>query len=142
MASIENSSNGETPLVIRKPVYESLPYLYLAVGVVAVLVLHHPLAYLCGALLYAAGAAIWVMRSAYRRRNHNRVPVGARRSLQVPEQLYEYLPFIYIAIGVAILVAIDSPLRFLPGLLFCLAGGLVWMIRAIYRSKLVYDSLG
>ena len=52
-----------------------------------------------------------------------------------PELLYEYLPFLYIAIGVLAIVLFEPMIGDIAGMVFILAGSLVWLIRAIYRSQ-------
>ena len=128
-------------MVIHKPVYEVLPYAYIVIGILVVMALDSPLTYLSGALFYAAGAAVWVMRSAYRRKNSNKEVTNRRGRVLFPEKVYEYLPFFYIAAGVILVVTFNTWLAYLPGGILCMAGVLVWMIRAIYRSQAVYESV-
>jgi hypothetical protein len=131
---------------IHKLIYESLPYCYVAAGIAIYVIgfafpgvsvdafFKSPLSYLLAALLYAAGARVWVARSAYRRKN-SRLRVENRKGLfQFPEGLYEYLPFIYLALGLMFISQVPGVYGGITGSVLCLAGVLVWMIRAIYRS--------
>lgn len=120
---------------MHKSLYEALPYLYIAISIIIFMLLGGPLIYFSAAALYCAGALVWVTRSAYRRKNSRHCIENRKERLRFPERLYEFLPFIYLAIGVVILVAIPGWLGLVPGGLFCLAGILVWLIRAIYRSQ-------
>ncbi len=129
-------------MVVQKPVYEALPYAYIAIGVLVVLVLDSPLTYFSGMLFYVAGAVVWVMRSAYRRKNSKQQIANRRGRFVFPELVYEYLPFIYIGLGVLLLVFFNVPLAFIPAGIFCMAGALVWIIRAIYRSQLNFELTG
>ncbi len=47
--------------------YERLPYLYVAAGVLALATLQHRMGILSGGLLIFAGAYVWFMRRASRR---------------------------------------------------------------------------
>ncbi len=128
-------------MVIRKPVYEALPYVYILIGVAVIMVLQSPLTFLSGALFYAAGSAVWVMRSDYRRKNSDKKVSNRKGRVLFPEKVYEYLPFLYIGLGVLLMVSFNTYLAYIPGGILCMAGMLVWIIRAIYRSQLVYDTL-
>ncbi|MEH6649297.1 MAG: hypothetical protein V7707_04635 [Motiliproteus sp.] len=121
-------------MYIHKSVYEALPYFYITASIVIFFVLDNPLIYFSAAALYCAGALVWVTRSAYRRKNSRFCIENRKGRLRFPERLYEFLPFIYLAIGVVIIVTIPGVFGLAPGGLFCLAGVLVWIIRAIYRS--------
>ncbi|MCW8884297.1 MAG: hypothetical protein OQK12_03455 [Motiliproteus sp.] len=128
-------------MVIQKPVYEVLPYVYIVIGILVVIALDSPLTYLSGALFYTAGSAVWVMRSAYRRKNSRKEVSNRQGRVLFPEKVYEYLPFFYIAVGIMLVVTFDTWLAYLPGGILCMAGMLVWMIRAIYRSQAIYESV-
>ncbi len=133
-------------MYIHKSVYEILPYFYMAVGVAIYVagslfpsvaffeLLDNPLVYSSDALLYAAGAFVWVARSAYRRKNSKHQVTNRKGLLQFPERIYEYLPFIYIAMGLVLVSQVAGLYGSIPGFVLCLAGVLVLMIRAIYRN--------
>lgn len=124
-------------MYIPKSLYEALPYLYIAISVALFMLLDSPLIYVSAAFLYAAGALVWVTRSSYRRKNSRHQVENRKNRLQFPERVYEYLPFIYMALGVVTLTHIPGLYGAIPGSVLCLAGVLVWMIRAIYRSHTV-----
>ncbi|OMH38111.1 hypothetical protein [Motiliproteus sp. MSK22-1] len=128
-------------MVIRKPVYEVLPYTYIAIGIVVVMAMDSPLTYVSGILFYVAGAVVWVMRSAYRRKNSRKHIANRRNSVRFPEAVYEFLPFIYIGLAVLLVVSFSTPLAYIPGVVLAMAGMLVWIIRAIYRSQAGYESV-
>ncbi len=48
--------------------YKALPYIYLASGVATILVLRNKMAVFSGVMLISAGAIVWFMRTASRRR--------------------------------------------------------------------------
>lgn len=61
--------------MLPKPLYEALPYLYPAGGLLAIIVLHNLASVICGGMLISAGYVIWTMRRNYRREmayNHAR----------------------------------------------------------------------
>jgi len=126
--------------VLPKHFYESLPYLYIVSALLVVVLTEGGLVYLFAALLYAGGAMVWVMRSAYRRKTSPVVVHNRRGFVMFPAMLYEYLPFVYLGVGVLVLSQVAMPWSIVPGGLLCLAGILVWMIRAIYRNQAHYDA--
>ena len=46
-----------------------------------------------------------------------------------PDWLYQAMPFIYLILGVAALIYVDTPLRYVTGALLMLAACLIWMKR-------------
>ncbi|MEW6676357.1 MAG: hypothetical protein AB1421_00415 [Pseudomonadota bacterium] len=54
--------------------YESLPYFYAAMGVLAIASLEAIIGKISGMLLISAGAVIWQLRFTYRRRRRRPVP--------------------------------------------------------------------
>jgi hypothetical protein len=47
-------------------IYETLPFLYVAFGIIAFLKLDERLGQVCSLLLVSAGVTIWVIRTRYR----------------------------------------------------------------------------
>ncbi len=121
-------------MYIPKSLYEALPYFYIGCSIAIFILADSPVIYLSTALLYAAGSLIWVTRSAYRRNNSKHQIENRRGRFRFPELVYEYLPFIYLAIGIVAVVQIPGLYGAIPGGILCLAGVLVWLIRAIYRT--------
>lgn len=77
--------------MLSKPVYEALPYGCLILGSVSLISFLNIVAVVAGISLYALGAIIWLMRFRYR------YPVPKkfiRRGRTLPEDLYEFKPFI------------------------------------------------
>lgn len=125
--------------MIPKPLYEPLPYVYILGALMVLLLADQVWVYLFAALLYAGGAAIWVMRSNYRRKTSPQMVRNRASAWLFPRLVYEFLPFVYLGIGVLILSQLSLPWSLVPGGLLCLAGALVWLIRAIYRSQSLND---
>ncbi len=122
-------------MYIYKSLYEVLPYLYIVSSIVLFTMERSPWLYLSIASLYAAGALVWVTRSSYRRRNSKFQVRNRKDRFRFPEGLYEYLPFIYLGLGLLSVMHISGLTALISGGLLCLAGILVWIIRAIYRSQ-------
>ena len=55
--------------------YEPLPYLYVAMGLVSIVMLEAVVGKLSGVMLISAGVAIWHLRFSYRRRRSRPVPL-------------------------------------------------------------------
>lgn len=51
----------------------------------------------------------------------------------LPKQLYEILPYLYMVIGVLVLFALGNFLALFSGLLFFMAGSLIWILRSDHR---------
>ena len=73
--------SGNVDVTTPAWLYELLPFIYLAVGLVVFVSLNGMLSILSGALFFAAGVQVLLMRSRYRKaiRHPRRVPVRARR---------------------------------------------------------------
>ena len=84
------SSDGV--LMLIKPVYELLPYTYIVIGGVSVLLLQQQYAIASAILVYILGARIYNLRSENRRTDIKR----KRREGFLPDWLYGYMPFLYI----------------------------------------------
>ena len=84
------SSDGV--LMLIKPVYELLPYTYIVIGGVSVLLLQQQYAIAAAILVYILGARIYNLRSENRRTDIKR----KRREGFLPDWLYGYMPFLYI----------------------------------------------
>ncbi|MDP5145157.1 hypothetical protein ORI98_01710 [Shewanella sp. ULN5] len=78
--------------MLIKPVYELLPYTYIVIGGVSVLMLQQQYAIAAAILLYLLGARIYNLRSENRRTDIKR----KRREGFIPDWLYAYMPFLYI----------------------------------------------
>ncbi|MGY6036697.1 hypothetical protein [Aeromonas sp. AE23HZ002T15] len=80
--------------------YEPLPAFYLLASAGLLLLAQNPLLWLASAVLFMAGAFIWMMRSNYRRTDLVIFP--AKRWFQ-PEWFYETQPFLWLALGLMLL---------------------------------------
>lgn len=115
--------------MLARPIYESLPYGYLAVGSSSLVMLDQLYATLAAILMFAIGAKIYNLRSAMRRTDNRR----RRKSGRIPAHIYDSLPFGYFFIAIVILKYASSNSEKL--LAFCLAGYGLFILfrRASYR---------
>ncbi|MFT6985504.1 MAG: hypothetical protein ACJAT7_001314 [Psychromonas sp.] len=80
--------------MLSKPIYEFVPYACLSVGGVSVISVDSALGIVAGVGLYTLGALVWMMRF------HSRHPVKrnfSRRGYILPEEIYEFKPFLFLA---------------------------------------------
>ncbi|QIR15219.1 hypothetical protein [Shewanella aestuarii] len=84
--------------MLIKPVYELLPFTYLGIGGISILLLEQNYAIAASIVVFFFGARIYNLRSQNRRTDHKR-----RRKTGIwPDWFYGFIPFIYI-ISAAIL---------------------------------------
>lgn len=80
--------------MLSRPLYELLPYAYLAGAAATLLLTPFGLAHGFALLLFAGGALVWVARSNARRRDRRKVRArGHHHSLHLPYAGYEFYPF-------------------------------------------------
>lgn len=61
--------------MLPKPIYESLPFIYMAAGAAAIVSLDHLLGQICGFMLILVGLVVYRLRSRYRHRKIGRTAV-------------------------------------------------------------------
>lgn len=130
-------------MVLAKPIYEPIPYLYLLIAIGLFFLLDSPLALLSCALFYIAGSMVWVKRSMFRRdqrikasNGHSHIQTRARNPwITWPVPLYEALPFIYMAIGFVILYVQPDRLGFILAGLCWFGGSLILALRSANRHR-------
>ncbi|MFT6900294.1 MAG: hypothetical protein ACJAXS_000456 [Colwellia sp.] len=92
---------------VPKFIYENLPFAYFIVsGYLLTFDMTWPMLTSAG-LFYSAGCITLVTRSAYRRLDKQK-QLSIKNKL--PELLYEYLPYIYSAVGVFTIMITRNPL--------------------------------
>jgi hemerythrin-like metal-binding protein len=57
-----------------------------------------------------------------------------RISRRLPDQIYESLPYVYMAVGIVVIFSLGSWLGMVSGLMLMLAGIIIWRTRRIYRA--------
>ncbi len=139
----ESQTIREDTMVIVKPIYEPLPVAYLLIAIGVVFWIDNSLALISGALFYCAGAMIWVRRSVFRRdqrikakKGHSHIRTRATHSsFNLPESVYELLPFAYIATGFMIFYIQPDRLGLVLTGLCCFAGCLILALRSTNRHR-------
>ncbi|WP_031567550.1 hypothetical protein [Rheinheimera texasensis] len=116
--------------MLSQRVYESLPYLYLGLGMSILCSVKNPYALSSALLFILAGAVVWVVRSEHRRIRH-RLTQQAHGSL--PFWCYEMLPFSYLTLGVSLLVYSENMLMYPSAVVLAVIGFQVWVMRALQR---------
>ncbi|GIU30100.1 hypothetical protein [Shewanella sp. MBTL60-007] len=91
--------------MLSRPVYEALPYTYIALGSISLMILEQTYAQLFAALLFLLGSRIDVMRSTNRRTD----PQKRRRRGKLPAFIYEHTPYLYLLMAL-LLLKLDSKL--------------------------------
>jgi len=91
---------------LPKPIYENLPYAYFVVSGAILFFSNGFAAIFSAALFYAAGSIVLVTRSANRRLDNRHKSLKHR----IPENLYEYLPFVYGAVALFCALATTNEL--------------------------------
>ncbi|MEW6992565.1 hypothetical protein AADZ91_18020 [Colwelliaceae bacterium 6441] len=94
-------------MVLPKVIYENLPYIYFLIsGGLLVYGDEWTLIFSAG-IFYTVACIVLVTRSAHRRLDKQK---NKPSKYYFPDLLYEYLPFIYGAIGIFILMSSDKPI--------------------------------
>lgn len=108
--------------MLSKPVYESLPYIYFAVGYGLITYQPSFFATFSGSLFFIAGALVWALRSHFRRTD----PQFNRQNNGNIAKWYELKPFIMFLLAVVLMTWVDHNLVMLfAGVLIILA---MWII--------------
>ncbi len=116
--------------MLSQRVYESLPYLYLGLGLAILCSVKNPYALSSALLFILAGAVVWVVRSEHRRIRHRLTPQLHGR---LPFWCYEMLPFSYLTLGLSLLVYSDNMLMYPSAVVLAVIGFQVWLMRALQR---------
>ncbi|MGI2132032.1 hypothetical protein ACRN93_12020 [Shewanella baltica] len=115
--------------MLTKPLYEILPFGYMALGSSSFIALDINYALVAATVVFVLGARIYVMRSQNRRTDSAR----RRKSGYLPEMIYNFLPFIYLIAALAIFKFL--PKDHYPIVAICLLSyGLYILVRrSLYR---------
>ncbi|MGY5451850.1 hypothetical protein ACVFI8_13025 [Agarivorans sp. MS3-6] len=118
--------------MIVKPIYELLPSMYIAAGSSSVLWTNSTLGIAGGGLLFCLGAIVWVMRSNFRRQDQAHAPA---KRFTIPESLYEFIPFFFIAVAITLLSNQQNILGFAVALICLYRGASLLYLRHRYRQQ-------
>jgi len=92
---------------LPKSIYENLPYIYFLISGALLVLGEEKVLKASAAIFYSAACIVLVTRSAHRRLDTSK---GKSAKHQLPEIIYEYLPYCYCAIGIFILMAKPQPI--------------------------------
>ncbi|MGB1261575.1 MAG: hypothetical protein ACPG52_01590 [Cognaticolwellia sp.] len=99
-----------------KFIYENLPYLYFIIAVYLLAFYDAWVVYASSALFYVVGAIMLVTRSSHRR--VDRYKDGKNIKATLPTVIYEYLPYVYLASSVTLLLKVQ--IHVVQFIAFCL----------------------
>ena len=102
-----------------KLIYENLPYIYFLICAYLLAFYSTWAVFLSAGLFYCAGCITLVTRSGYRRLDRRKeIENNPSNKGNLPEWLYEYLPYSYFTVAMIIVLKTNSPaLQFVA---FCL----------------------
>jgi|OM-RGC.v1.026816184 nicotinamide riboside transporter PnuC len=110
--------------VLSKPIYESLPYVYFAVGYGLITYQPSFFASFSGSLFFIAGALVWTLRSHFRRTDTK----FNRQNQQSISRWYELKPFIMFLLAIVLMTWVDHNLvMLLAGVLIILATWILFL---------------
>ncbi len=111
-----------------KFIYENLPYAYFMVCAYLLAFYDSWAVFFSAGLFYCAGCVTLVTRSSFRRIDRFKDNPGHKNA--IPEFLYEYLPYIYVAVAMSLVLKATLPaLHFVA---FCL---MIFALRNLLLRK-------
>ncbi|MCS6207557.1 hypothetical protein [Shewanella baltica] len=115
--------------MLTKPLYEILPFGYMALGSSSFIALDINYALVAATVVFVLGARIYVMRSQNRRTDSAR----RRKSGYLPEMIYNFLPFIYLITALAIFKFLPKDLYPIVAICLLSYGLYILVRRSLYR---------
>ncbi|MEM6247290.1 hypothetical protein [Shewanella vaxholmensis] len=115
--------------MLTKPLYEILPFGYMALGSSSFIALDINYALVAATVVFVLGARIYVMRSQNRRTDSAR----RRKSGYLPEMIYNFLPFIYLIAALAIFKFLPKDLYSILAICLLSYGLYILVRRSLYR---------
>lgn len=111
-------------------IYEPLPYSYMLAGIVSMVLVPSLLGVLSGALLFLAGALVWIVRSEHRREDD---VFAERKNGPVPFWGYELLPFVCLVSALAIFILPFNHFYYPSAVILLIVGVQLWLTRNMQR---------
>ncbi|MDQ9092398.1 hypothetical protein RC083_12445 [Pseudoalteromonas haloplanktis] len=115
--------------MLAKPIYESIPYFYIAFGSFCMVVSSALLPTALGVLLFFNGANIWRLRSNARRKDHQVNRIRANKNFYY----YEFKPFLLLIVGILVMRWIPYKFMYPVGVMICCCGLLILFLRILNR---------
>ena len=116
--------------MIPQRIYESLPYVYMSLGLAILCSVKNPYAFSSALSFVLAGAVVWVVRSEHRRTRHR---LSSQVHGMLPFWCYELLPFSYLTLGLSLLAYSENTLMYPSAVILTVLGLQVWTLRALQR---------
>jgi hypothetical protein len=116
--------------VLPTKIYEPLPYSYMFAGIVSMVLVPSLLGVISGALLFLAGALVWIVRSEHRREDD---VFAERKNGPVPFWGYELLPFVCLVGALAIFILPFNHFYYPSAVILLIAGMQLWLTRSMQR---------
>ncbi len=87
-------------------IYENLPYIYFSISGLVLTYDRSWAMIISAAMFYGAACITLVTRSSHRRRDRRKNLPEKRK---IPELIYEYLPYAYLAVAIFVVMATNTP---------------------------------
>ena len=113
------------------PLYEALPYGYMAAGTTAVVLTPGYMAAVSGVLLMIAGALVWILRSDHRRGDRQ---YFQQKGGELPFWFYEMQPFAYVIAGLLCWQLSQNQFVYPSALILMVVGTQVFVMRNSQRK--------
>jgi accessory gene regulator protein AgrB len=119
------------PLMLAKPIYESVPYCYILLGAGCLLIAANVIPTLIGLFVFFNGANIWRLRSNARRVDHK----VNRKRVKKHYYYYEFKPFILLALSFLLLNWFPHQLITVASLMMGSIALLIIVLRVLNRRS-------
>lgn len=113
--------------MLSKPVYESLPYVYLAVGYGLITYQPSFFASISGCLFFIAGALVWSLRSHFRRSDAKMTRHDNENNKAI--QWYELKPFLLFLVAIMVMTWVDGKIVMLLAVVLMLIASWIMFLR-------------
>ena len=119
--------------MLSKPLYEALPYGYIAIGSLALLIFEQPFAQGLAIIVLLLGSRVYTLRSNNRRTD----PKKRRKKGRLPSPFYEHVPA-FCLLAALLLSKLESKTAPVVALCLCSYGLYVFFRRLSYRKHKVF----
>lgn len=117
--------------MLPSPIYEALPYGYMAMGTTAVVLTPGYIAAVSGVLLIVAGALVWILRSDHRRGDRQ---YFQHKGGELPFWFYEMQPFAYVIAGLLCWQLTQNQFLYPSSLILMVVGAQIFVMRNSQRK--------
>ncbi len=121
--------------MLSKPLYEALPYCYIAIGSLSLLIIEQPFAQVLAIIVFLLGSRVYALRSNNRRTDSKK----RRKKGWLPTQVYEHIPALCF-LGALLSSKLDAKIAPVVGLCLCSYSMYIFLRRLSYRKHKVIHS--